>query len=104
METLEEARAVTCMIDNESTLKQLNSTWLWIDGVTLTDKSKTDWYWTKTGKKISFPIDWYPGQPSGNQFCLCIGKSTINSKCGFNDGICSGSFQFICQRTEFFLS
>lgn len=105
METLEEARALTCMMDNDSTLKQLNSTWLWIDGITLTEKSTTDWYWTKTGKKISFPIDWYPGQPTGNgQFCLAVGKATINAKFAFNDGTCSGSLKFVCQRIEFFLS
>jgi hypothetical protein len=102
METLQEARGFLSMTENESNIKILNEIWLWVDAVTLSDKSTSDWYWTKSGKKISFPIDWSPGNPGGNgQFCLVAGKPTIHTKFAFNDGNCGSSFKFVCQRIDF---
>jgi len=104
METIAETRALFTMCENHSYLRTLSSTWSWIDAITLTGKSTTEWYWTKSGRKISFPIPWYPGTPDTiDQYCLAIGKSSINAKFGFNDGHCYGALRFICQRIEFFM-
>ncbi|XP_070509920.1 uncharacterized protein [Chironomus tepperi] len=102
-ETLTEARAVLTMADNNSILKTLTSVWIWIDGITLTSKSTTDWYWTKTGMKVSFPMDWYPGNPSGGQNCLAISKAAINARFGFNDVECYTPQNIICQRVELYV-
>ncbi|KAL7036608.1 hypothetical protein ACKWTF_008865 [Chironomus riparius] len=100
-ETLEESRAFISMADNNSILKKLSNVWLWTDGITLTKKSTTDCYWTKTGTKISFPMDWYPGQPSGSdQYCLCVSKRSAKTKFGFNDLQCYDSYTIVCQRVE----
>lgn len=105
LETVEESRSLLTMVDNESTLRPLGSTWIWIDGITLKPLTKTEWYWTKSGKKLSFPLDWYQNQPNGlDQFCLCVSKGTTNAKFGYNDGHCDTALQFICQRIEFFLN
>lgn len=104
-ETRNEARAVMTMAENNSILKKMTSIWLYVDAVTLTPKSTTDWYWTKTGKKISFPMDWIPGAPGSlEQLCLCISKPSLNANFGFNDIECS-DFQrnIICQRNEFYI-
>ena len=105
LETLEEARTFLAMANNENSLKKLNVTWLWIDGLTPKGPSKTEWYWTKSGAKVSFPIDWSRGQPCcSDQNCLCISKHSLTDKFAFNDGYCNTSLQFICQRVDFFLS
>lgn len=102
METLQEARAFLSMTENDSNIKNLNLIWLWVDAITLVEKSTSDWYWTNSGKKISFPIDWSDGDPSGNgQFCLVAGKATIHTKFAFNDGNCGNSFRFVCHRVDF---
>ncbi|KAL7036606.1 hypothetical protein ACKWTF_008864 [Chironomus riparius] len=104
-ETLAEARAVLTMADNNSILRKMTSVWLYLDAITLTEKSTTDWYWTKTGKKVSFPMEWYPGNPSGSgQHCLCISRSTITSNFRFNDIDCSTNPRnIICQRNEIYI-
>lgn len=98
-ETLEEARSFLSMVDNNSVLRKMSKVWLWIDAITLTVKSTTDWYWTKTGNIISFPLDWYKGQPSGSgQYCLSISKRSATTKFGFNDLQCYDSYNIVCQR------
>jgi len=104
-ETLAESRAFLSMVENYSGFRKLDSVWLWIDGIALTGKSPTDWYWTKSGKKISFPMDWYINSPGSiDQFCMCIGRATITTTSGFNDCYCYNAYKIACQRTEFFLS
>jgi hypothetical protein len=88
METLEEAKAVLTMADNNSILRQLPYAWLHVDALSMSLKSKTDWYWTKTGKKISYTIPWRsvaPNDAAGREYCLTIGKGSINEKIGFDD-------------------
>lgn len=90
------------MTENDNNIKNQASIWLWIDAITLVEKSSSDWYWTKSGKKISFSLDWVEGNPSGSgQFCLAVGKATLKTKFAFNDGNCGSSFKFVCQRVEY---
>jgi len=103
MDTLEEARAVLTMADNNSVLRAPSYIWLYIDGVALTPKSTTDWYWTKSGKKISFPIPWRSGTPGNGdytEFCLTIGRNFPNEKFGFDDAMCDRVTRLACQRIE----
>lgn len=96
------------MLDTSSVLRKLENVWVWTDAITLSSiASTTDWYWTRTGKKLSFPIDWYPGNPNGNndeQGCMCIGRATLSLTFKYNDCYCYGVYKIPCQRTEFFLS
>lgn len=104
IETLIEAKSFLALADNHSHFRSENGAWIAIDGTTLTSKSTTDWYWPKTGRKISFPIPWLPGQPDNvhtNEFCFGIGREFGHQKFGYNDMGCSGSVaHFICQRFE----
>ncbi|KAL7036611.1 hypothetical protein ACKWTF_008868 [Chironomus riparius] len=107
-ETLAEAEAVLTMAENNSFLKTLNSVFISVDAMTLTLKSTTDWYWTKTGQKISYALPWMPGEPNNintiNELCLSFGRSTLTSRFGFNDSPCSEiDFSFLCQKIEFFM-
>ncbi|KAL7036609.1 hypothetical protein ACKWTF_008866 [Chironomus riparius] len=104
-ETLAESRAFLNMIDTNSVLIKTYPLWIWLDGIALTGKSKTDWYWSKSGKKVTFPMDWYVNSPGSiDQFCLCIGRQTLTTKSGFNDCYCYDAYKIACQRIEFFLS
>ncbi|CAG9805260.1 unnamed protein product [Chironomus riparius] len=107
-ETLVESRAFLNMLDTNSALRTLASISVWSDGITLSSiGSTTDWYWSKTGKKISFSIDWLPNQPNGNndqQYCMCIARHDFSSTLKFNDCFCYGAYRIACQRTQFFLS
>ncbi|CAG9805252.1 unnamed protein product [Chironomus riparius] len=104
METLEEARAVLTMADNNSILRSYTSVWLNIDAVTLTIKSLTEWFWTKSGKKISYPIPWRPDAPNnhvGNENCLTFGRYLTSGKFGFDDARCeNGGNPIPCQRID----
>lgn len=74
--------------------------------MSLTPKSTTDWYWTDTGRKINFPIQWQSGQPDNNnnsEFCFSILKTSINQKFGYNDQNCATYNPFICQKIEFYV-
>jgi len=106
METLAETNALLTMVDNHSYIRTLNNIFFWLDGLSSTPKSPTDWYWSKSGEKINFTIPWLVGQPnSSDQHCLTIGKETINQRFGFNDSFCfkSGYLRFICQRVELYI-
>lgn len=78
--------------------------WIFIDGMTLTPKSSTDWYWTNSGKKISYPIPWFPGQPDNyneDEQCLTISHTNFL----FNDQVCQNyPSLFVCQRIDYFIS
>lgn len=51
-------------------------TTLLVDGLTLTLKSTTDWYWTDNGEKIPFEIPFITGEPNNyqnlNKNCLAL--------------------------------
>jgi hypothetical protein len=105
-ETLQEAQALLTMTENHSFVKPINGIWFWVNGITLLPKTATSWYWADTGNKISFPIPWISGQPSNTeQYCLGIGKPSLNVKFGFVNGFCSGHgfLYFVCQRTDLFV-
>jgi len=106
LDTLEEARTVLSFADNNSNLRTLTSVWLYIDGVSLSTNSPTDWYWTKLGEKVSYSIPWRPGTPdnnAGSEYCLTIGKGSINEQFGFDDARCDSSTFIACQRIDFFI-
>jgi hypothetical protein len=73
-----------------------------VDGMTTKPGSTSDWYWTNSGVKIPYCLQWNPGQPdnaNGDEACLTIRKS--NGKYAYNDYFCSGGLTyFICQKTE----
>ena len=77
-----------------------SNVWYYIDGMTTTPHSPTDWYWTNSGNKVSFPMQWAFGQPdfAGDEYCLSIVPSE-----GFNDIACNSSvFSFFCHRLDYF--
>ena len=104
LETLKEANYFLEIAENSETKKLAIPFWIFIDGMTLTPKSTTDWYWTESGEKISFSIRWASDQPDnwrGNEKCFSIGKRYPNDKFGFNDHACSNvNLPFICQRID----
>ena len=87
--TFEEANAVMDMIRNNAQLGSIDShLWVFIDGIALTPRSTTDWYWTGTGEKTDFAMSWLPGQPdtAGNaEYYLSIGRFKKDGTLGFND-------------------
>lgn len=106
LDTLEEARTLQSFSDNNSNLRTSTSVWLYIDGVSMSVNSLTDWYWTKSGDKISYTIPWHPGTPNNaasNEYCLTFGKASINQKFGFDDAKCDSSTFVACQRVDFFV-
>lgn len=100
--TLEEANAVMDMVRRDSLLSAIDFLWIFLDGIALTQKSPTDWYWTENGEKISFSMPWLSGQPdtAGNaEWYLSIGRFTKEGTLGFND-IPGRDFvnTFMCQK------
>jgi hypothetical protein len=96
IETLAEAQAILNMA---SSCNQFSTVYAYVDAMALTLKSPTDWYWTKSGKKLSFALPWNSGEPNNannnNEACLGFRKT------GFNDAPCSLTvYSFVCQRIE----
>ena len=106
LETLTEARAYLSMLDNDSFLRAKGAAWIYIDAVGLTLKSPTDWYWSNTGKKISYAIPWRTGNPNnigGSEYCIGIYRSGIAERFGFDDVTCMGNAFAACYRIDFML-
>lgn len=103
LETLLEAKTLSLILSNY--FKSSNNAYFFIDGTSLNGvKSTTDWYWTKNGKKISYPMPWLPSEPNntGNiEYCLTFIKKSINEDFGFNDGSCLAVIKFLCQKIEY---
>lgn len=74
-----------------------------VDGFSSTPKSTTDWYWTNSGLKVPYNMQWLEGEPNhteGMENCLSIGRKMQNQKIGFNDIPCyKYSYKFVCQKT-----
>ena len=72
-----------------------------VDGIALTQESPTDWYWTNSGKKIPYDIEWADGEPNyyeAEERCLSIGIGNKKKYLGFNDYQCwSDTIPFICE-------
>lgn len=103
LETLQETRSFLKLADQCKTLQSLE---ILVDGATPSPNLKGDWYWTRTGVKITFPLPWDVGQPSGTnniQFCLSIYKENMSKYFGFNDAFCTKPLLFSCQRVELFV-
>lgn len=80
-----------------------------IGALTTVAKSHDKWYWVNSGRRITYPIKWSPGQPdnsAGGERCLSIIKQTNNSFL-FNDLECSNIhthyFNFVCQQEHILL-
>lgn len=102
LETLEEQQSYLTLLESSTYLRSLNNAWYWVDSIRV--GPATDWYWTKTGKKISFPIPWLAYQPDnweGIEYCLNISKLTMNAKFGYADAKCSNNANVACQKIEF---
>lgn len=68
-----------------------------VDGMTLSSKSKTDWYFSVTGKKFPYTMPWTGGQPDNagnNEKCLSMHPSPRS----FNDLPCNMEAPFLCQK------
>lgn len=105
LETLQEANLFLTMADNHSYFRTVNGICSSIDATTLTSKSPTDWYWSQTGKKVSFQIPWFPGEPGGApEFCLGICRASSTIKFGYHDIPCdTWVYRFVCQRFDIFI-
>lgn len=70
-----------------------------VGGVTLTPRSRTDWYWVDTNEQISFELSWssfnQPDNHNGSQSCLSLYTPNFT----FDDIDCYHNHEekFICQ-------
>jgi len=97
-ETIDEVNKVFDMIKKNVALQ--NGFWMFVDAMTPSPGSKNNWYWTQTGRKISFNIPWATSNPSGrHEQCLSIGRHGINNPLSFNDVPYDGYKNiFLCQK------
>jgi hypothetical protein len=102
IQTLNEAYAVMNMINRNADLGVRDNLWVYIDGMGLTPRTSTDWYWSESGNKIDFTMPWLTGQPDtagGAEWFLSIGKYTKDTQIGFNDIPGTGFVNaFLCQK------
>lgn len=79
------------------------------DGMAVTPRltNKDNWFWTNSGKKVSYDLPWTGTQPDfarGTEYCLTIGRVGGNDTLGFNDYTCvNGIIHFICQNVDFYV-
>ena len=74
-----------------------------VDGITDSQGSPTEWYWTNSGEKIPYSIPWAAGQPDNfynNEPVLSVGRISMNDSIGFNDAPANYAARFACQKTE----
>lgn len=100
IDSLDEWGAVASMCEAR---RKLFGRFVHVGGVAATSKSKTNWYWISTNKRVSYEMPWQKGQPdfSGiNEWCLSM--STIDGF-KFNDISCHGSWEerFICESVRY---
>jgi hypothetical protein len=103
-ETLAEANFFLNLCYDNDFIQSYGLTHIHIDGMTQTPNSTTEWYWTNSGKKISFSIPWHPGQPDffGDEYCFSFMASPLANVLGFNDMRCNDYIApFVCQRIDF---
>ncbi|KAL7036616.1 hypothetical protein ACKWTF_008873 [Chironomus riparius] len=107
IETQAEAQAFLGLLN--SNLRTAPNGYFWTDGMTVTPKSKTEWFWAKTGKKVSFPISWYPSEPNNGfdnvyEYCFVIFKHHLNENFLFGDANCNGNMNTACQKIDFIVA
>jgi len=99
IETLAEAQAILNMAYKGNTL---NTVFTYVDAMAFTLKSPTNWYWTKSGEKVSFALPWRTGEPNNynnsNEACLAF------TRLEFYDVPCTNFFPFVCQKIDFIIS
>lgn len=100
--TLSEANAIITVVDRNPDLGPRDNLWIFINGIAMSARSPTDWYWVDSGEKIDFVMPWLPTQPDTNggiEWYLSIGKHKKEQRTGFND-IPGSNFvnTFLCQR------
>ena len=109
-ETITEALMVMNMCENNPFIQSVSNPtrfWILVDGMTTAAPSSTEWFWTNTGKKVSFVIPWAPNQPdfyNNEEFCLVIGKDLTTPSYRFGDYPCiNNGSPFLCSRLDYML-
>jgi hypothetical protein len=81
---------------------QLFPTYMYIGGVTVILKTKTEWFWLDTNEKVNFPMRFLAGDPNnlgGNEKCL--GMIISGGSYYFIDVMCNAvSVKFVCQSVS----
>lgn len=72
-----------------------------IDGISMVAASNAHWYWTNTGNKVNFALNFPAGEPNnhlGVQMCLALDKQP--GQFMYNDINCHGKHEerFVCQK------
>ena len=106
-ETLTEAETFIQVAKENQFIKTNVHPHFLVDGMTLTPNSTTDWYWTKTGEKIPFPLPWREGEPNfafdGTEYCISVFLQAPDNL-GFNDVRCQIEERpYICQRMDYLI-
>ncbi|CAG9805263.1 unnamed protein product [Chironomus riparius] len=99
IETKAEEQAYLNLLETNIYLRRFSGFYIWLDGLVEDPKSKTEWFWAKTGIKVSFPITWHPIEPN-NEYCLVIFRHTINEKFLFGTGECNTKRWSGCQKID----
>lgn len=113
-ETLSESSEFLTLCKNSQTISSLKFNWFALDAMTLSAGTKNNWYWLKSGRKITYTLNWMPYQPDYHQNqerCLSIGKY-IDGNYLYNDIACQQSEYLagnwiiypVCQRIDSFIS
>lgn len=71
-----------------------------LGALTTVPRSKNDWYWVESGKKVKITMNWLNGQPDNlgnNEACLLAQKAAGGYT--LHDGKCFGGsyLRFLCQ-------
>lgn len=101
-ETINEVNKVFDLFRANYELSSISTFWMFVDGMTPAPGSNNNWYWTQTGRKVSFSIPWATSNPSGgHEQCLSIGRHGSNHPWSFNDVPYEGYKNiFLCQKTK----
>ena len=95
------------MSKNNPFVYALWAVYICVDGMTDTSSTTTEWYWTNSGRKISYAIPWQsesPQIPEGTQYCLTF-TANEPSSIGFVGIQCEiiPKWHFVCQRVDYFI-
>jgi len=105
-ETLTEAETFIQVAKENQFIKANIHPHVIVDGMTLTPRSITDWYWTRTGEKIHFTLPWRKNEPSFQgdiEYCMSLFLHEAHDL-GFNDIRCQNeALPYICQRMDYLI-
>jgi hypothetical protein len=95
------------MVDIHPYFKIYNHANFYMDGIASTLKSKTEWYWSSNGQKVSFAIPWRSGQPdnaNGTEYCFGFSRLSANQNFGYSDFNCRGFNPLCtCERIDLYI-